>query len=204
MKTMTTNRHKEEDDLAHFSAMAPLWSNSEEDVAMAGKVLQRLGIRSGQSLLDVASGTGVIPAALRKLEIVPSRYLALDISEAMLEELRKSFPDAGTACADFEEPFSGGMLAQFVLIYNSIPHFTNLDMLFANAERNLQPGGTFMIAHSRTRQGLREHHARIGHTSEREPIPADAVLAALAAKYNFGQAEYSDGEFFCFSCRRNV
>ncbi|MEK3675220.1 MULTISPECIES: class I SAM-dependent methyltransferase [unclassified Paenibacillus] len=200
---MTTNPHKQE-DLAHFSAMAPIWSNSEEDVAMAGKVLQMLGIRSGQSLLDVASGTGVIPAALHKLEIDPSRYLALDISAAMLQELHKSFPDAGTACADFEEPFSGGTPFDYVLIYNSIPHFSNLDMLFANAGKNLQAGGIFMIAHSRTRQGLREHHARIGHTNEREPIPADAALAALAAKYNFGQAEYSDEVFFCFSCRRNV
>lgn len=200
---MTTNRHKEE-ELAHFSALAPVWSNSGEAVALAGKVLQMLGIRSGQSLLDVASGTGVIPAALRKLEIVPSRYLALDISNAMLEELHGSFPDAGTACADFEEEFSGETPFNYVLIYNSIPHFTNLDMLFANAERNLHDGGTFMIAHSRTRQGLREHHARIGHMSEREPIPADTELAALAVKYNLGQAEYSDEEFFCFSCRRNV
>jgi demethylmenaquinone methyltransferase/2-methoxy-6-polyprenyl-1,4-benzoquinol methylase len=204
---MTTNptnpaNPQKNEELARWGSLAPVWSNSEEAVALAGKVAGVLGIQSGQSLLDVASGTGVIPAALCKLQIHPSRYVALDISAAMLEELRKSFPEAGTACADFEVPFSCGTTFDHVLIYNSIPHFTRLDMLFANAQRNLHVGGTFMIAHSRTRQGLREHHARIGYTSEREPIPADEALAALAAKYAFDRVQYADEDFFYFLCRK--
>ncbi|WNS42465.1 class I SAM-dependent methyltransferase [Paenibacillus sp. MMS20-IR301] len=198
---MTANPHKDR-EAAHFDSLAKEWSNSDAEIALAATVAGLAGIREGQSLLDVASGTGVIPAALRSLNICLGRYLALDISPAMLEALRSSFPEAGTVCADFEEPFAGGAPFDYVLIYNSIPHFTNLEMLFANAQQNLQTGGLFLIAHSRTRQGLREHHARIGHKSTREPIPQDGELAALAAKYHFGQAEYRDEDLFCFSCRK--
>ncbi|MNC11508.1 hypothetical protein D3C75_592080 [compost metagenome] len=186
----------------HFNAVAAGWDNSGESVAIAQKVLQTLGFRSGQSLLDVASGTGVIRAALQQLGIQPGLYLAVDISGAMLEKLQKSFPEAQTLCADFEEPFTGAAGYDCVLIYNSIPHFSRLDMLFANAARCLNPGGTFMFAHSRTRQGLREHHGRIGHISDRPPIPANEELSLLADRCGFGQISCTDEEFFSFTCRK--
>ncbi|WP_342480784.1 methyltransferase domain-containing protein [Paenibacillus sp. FSL L8-0340] len=198
---MTTHSPKES-EIEHFNALAAGWNNSEEAVALAQKVLQALGIKAGQSLLDVASGTGVIPAALHKLGIRPSRYLALDISSAMLEALREGYPEAETQCVDFEDPFTCESGFDYVLIYNSIPHFVNLEMLFANAERSLNPGGTFMIAHSRTRQGLKEHHARIGYSSMREPIPPDQELIELAVQHGFDGITIEDEELYCFSCSR--
>lgn len=198
---MNVNPRKE-NSAEHFNSVAAEWSNSDEAVAIAQKVLRATGFRSGQSLLDVASGTGVIPAALQQLGIEPSRYLAVDISESMLERLHENFPQAQTICADFEEPFTAAAGYDCVLIYNSIPHFSRLDMLFANAARCLNPGGHFMIAHSRTRQGLREHHQRIGHISNRPPIPADEELFLLAGRSGFGQIACTDEEFFSFICRR--
>ncbi len=197
---MTMNDSKETQS-EQFNNLAPAWSNSDEAVRQAEKAVNVLGIQSGQSLLDVASGTGVILHALKQLQISPSHYLALDISSAMLEKLRTAFPETETACADFEQPFTCQQGFDYVLIYNSIPHFSDLDMLFTNAKRSLLPGGTFMIAHSRARQGLMEHHQHIGHISERAPIPADEELALLADKYGFDQVVTADDEFFYFSCR---
>lgn len=184
-----------------FNSLASDWSNSDEATRQAEKAVSVLGIQSGQSLLDVASGTGVILHALKQLQISPGHYLATDISSAMLEKLHTAFPEAETACADFEQPFTCQRGFDYVLIYNSIPHFSDLDMLFTNAKRSLLPGGTFMIAHSRTRQGLKEHHQRIGYISERAPIPADEELALLAGKYDFDQISFADEGFFCFTCR---
>ncbi|WP_232231596.1 class I SAM-dependent methyltransferase [Paenibacillus sp. HW567] len=192
---------RKEIEIERFNTLAPVWSNSDEAIGQAEKAVKALGMQSGQSLMDVASGSGVMLHALKKLHIAPSRYLAMDISLAMLEELRRSFPEAETICADFESPLAYHPGFDYVLIYNSIPHFSDLDMLFANAKRSLLPGGTFMIAHSRTRQGLKEHHQRIGHIRERPPIPADEELADLAAKYAFDPVVTADDEFFCFSCR---
>ncbi|CQR58848.1 class I SAM-dependent methyltransferase [Paenibacillus riograndensis] len=185
-----------------FNSLASDWSNSDEAIRQAEKAVNVLGIQSGQSLLDVASGTGVILHALKQLQISPGHYLAMDISSAMLEKLHSAFPEAETACADFEQPFTCQRGFDYVLIYNSIPHFSDLDMLFTNAKRSLLPGGTFMIAHSRTRQGLKEHHQRIGYKSERAPIPADEELALLAENYDFDQISFADEEFFCFTCHR--
>ncbi|WP_155990324.1 hypothetical protein [Paenibacillus graminis] len=43
-----------------FNTLASGWSNSDEAIRQAEKAVNVLGIQSGQSLLDVASGTGVI------------------------------------------------------------------------------------------------------------------------------------------------
>lgn len=183
-----------------FDSLAADWSNSGLDIALAQKVVHMLGLESGNSLLDVASGTGVVPAALQSLDILPGRYLAVDISSAMLAVLRRNYPEAETRVADFEKPFDGVQPFDFVLLYNSIPHFTRLDMLFANAASCLKSGGTFMIAHSRTRQGLREHHTRIGYRPAHDPIPADSELVELAVRYGFQQIIIQDEELFRFSC----
>lgn len=106
-------------------------------------------------------------------------------------------------CADFEEKYEYGAKFDYILIYNSIPHFGDLDKVFLNAACNLKDGGIFMIAHSRTRQGLKDHHQRIGFKSTRVPIPDDMIFLNLAEKYNMGSTELQHEEFFYFSCQTN-
>ncbi|OMF85577.1 class I SAM-dependent methyltransferase [Paenibacillus sp. FSL R7-0273] len=190
----------EETAAGQFDSLAADWSNSDRDIALAQKVVRMLGLESGNSLLDVASGTGVVPAALQSLGILPARYMAVDISSAMLAVLHHNYPEAELRVVDFEKPFDGGQPFDYVLLYNSIPHFTKLDMLFANAASCLKSGGAFMIAHSRTRQGLKEHHARIGYLPAHDPIPADSRLEELAVRYGFQQIIIQDEEMFRFSC----
>ncbi len=199
---MSEHQPSKQADLARFNALAPVWDNGGEALAQAQRTLSFLGFRDGQSLLDVAAGSGVILAALHSLGLAPGRYLAVDISAPMLEALLRSFPEAESQCADFEQPFQTPAAFDHVLLYNSIPHFSDLAAVFANAQRNLLPGGSFMIAHSRTREGLREHHRRIGHNPQREPIPPDAELARLAAEHGFTAAISADEGFFRFACIR--
>ena len=65
----------------------------------------------------------------------------------------------------------------------SVPHFDNLQRVFLNAFKSLRAGGKFSISHSRTREGLKEHHRRIGYISEKEPIPTDETLYQLSKEY---------------------
>jgi ubiquinone/menaquinone biosynthesis C-methylase UbiE len=199
---MNADERKQE-DIAYFNQAAANWENSTDAVRVAGQLIRSLGIRNDHSILDVASGTGIIRLTLADLQIMPRRYAAVDISSSMLDELKRNFSDAETYCADFEEEFELGSSFDYVIIFNSVPHFRNLDNVFRNAFRNLNPAGKFVIAHPRTREGLREHHKRIGYKSEREPIPADEALQALAANYDFVEIEIREDEYFHFSCRKD-
>ncbi|MCY6356353.1 class I SAM-dependent DNA methyltransferase [Clostridium sp. ZS2-4] len=176
-------------------------SISEERLTLVKKVVALLGISEGNSVLDAACGTGILYCALKDIHL--KDYLAVDISEKMLEELNKVFPEAKTKCLDFDKKITLDDKFDYVIIFNSIPHFENIDILFANTKKLLNTGGKFAIIHGRTRKGIKEHHKKIGYDLGREPIPTDVTLNKLSKEYDFNDVVIKDEDFFYFSCVSN-
>lgn len=185
----------------YFNNTYERWKEiSNEKDNIINKAVNALGISKGDSVLDVASGVGVLYTALKYKQL--SNYVALDISEKMLEELKTLYPEAKTICADFDKEVELEEKFDYIIIFNSIPHFANLDIVFSNANKHLKNGGTFAIVHTRTREGLKEHHKKIGFNLGREAIPNDDILDKLVKKYGFGESVIEDDDFFYFSCIR--
>lgn len=186
-----------------FNRAAKEWGSNipQKNYDIARQLVGRLQIPEGGAVLDVACGTGILFSILKDGNI--SRYTGIDIADKMVEEFLSVYPQAEVRCADFESelPLEGGY--DDVIIFNSIPHFNDLDRVFENAYKLLRPSGTFAIAHARTREGLREHHKKIGHVSgKKHPIPEDAELTGLCAKHGFEGVIIEDSEYFFFSCKR--
>lgn len=74
--------------------------------------------------------------------------------------------------------------------------------MFSNVLALLKVGGTFTIVHARTRQGLREHHKRIGYKLGREAIPTDLTLQQLCHINGFSNITIEDENYFYFSCSK--
>ncbi len=184
----------------YFNDTYEKWKEiSDEKASIIDKAINILGISEGHSVLDVASGTGVLYSVLKNMRL--SNYVALDISENMLKELQHLYPEAKTICDNFDKNMELSEKFDYVLIFNSIPHFENLNAVFSNAKKHLKIGGIFAIVHSKTRNELKEHHKRIGYNLGREAIPNDDTLNELAEKYEFREVIVSDDDFFCFSCK---
>lgn len=173
-------------------------SISEERLNLVKKIVALLGISEGDSVLDVACGTGILYWSLKDIHL--KNYLAVDISEKMLEELNKVFPKAKTKCLDFDKKVSLAEKFDYVIIFNSIPHFENMHTIFENAKKLLNTSGKFAIIHSRTREGIKKHHKKIGYNLGREPIPTDVILNELSREYSFDDVVIKNEEFFYFSC----
>lgn len=173
---------------------------SDEKNRIINAAIKKFGISEGDTLLDVASGTGVLYAVLKHMRL--SNYVALDISENMLRELKSSYPEVKTVCGDFDKKIMLEDQFDYIIIFNSIPHFENLDIVFSNAIRHLKVGGLFSIVHSKTRDGLNQHHKSIGYDLGRDAIPNDAALYELAERYEFKDCIIDDEIFFYFSCKK--
>jgi cyclopropane fatty-acyl-phospholipid synthase-like methyltransferase len=136
----------------YFNNTYERWKEiSNEKDNIINKTVNALGISKGDSVLDVASGVGVLYAVLK---------------------------------------------------YKQLSNYVALDIVFSNAKKHLKNEGTFAIVHARTREGLKEHHKKVGFNLGREVIPSDDILDKLVKKYDFKESIIEDDDFFYFSCIR--
>ena len=113
-------------------------------------LIDRLGPRPGQTLLDVAGGTGDI--ALRFLERAgaSSRAVVCDINEAMLRRGRDRAIDRGRVAGiewiagDAERLPVASMSVDACTVAFGLRNVTQLPVALAEARRVLKPGGRFL------------------------------------------------------------
>ena len=186
-----------------FNEMAKDWNKNIPTInyEIASSIIEIFQIGSECSVLDVACGTGILYSILKDRNL--SRYVGIDISQNMLEGFLYNYPYTDVRQADFESKVLLEKPFDYIILFNSIPHFNDLNAVFENAYNNLSIGGTFIIAHSKTRQGLKEHHERIGHVPDKiDPIPSDELLLDCSKRYGFSDFNIIDEDYFCFSVSR--
>ena len=140
---------------AFFDELAEGWDEHliiEED--KIERILDDVGIREGDDVLDVACGTGVLFPFYEKRRV--KSITGIDISPRMAEIARgkeKAEVITGDATAyPFEKKFDR------ILIYNAFPHIKDRERFFVHMDEILKEGGTFTIAHSMGREALLKHH----------------------------------------------
>jgi demethylmenaquinone methyltransferase/2-methoxy-6-polyprenyl-1,4-benzoquinol methylase len=108
--------------------------------------LHRAGLRPGQKLLDVASGTGLVVSAALQLGVPAEDITGLDPSAGMLEENRKRHPEPVTLVQGLGEkmPLPDGTFDVITMGY-ALRHVEDLRALFSEFRRVLKPGGRVLI-----------------------------------------------------------
>ena len=106
-------------------------------------------LREGQSVLDIAGGTGDLARAFAKKVGVKGTVVHTDINEAMLRQGRDRLLDEGmvlpTLICDGEAlPFAGGGF-DLVSVAFGLRNMTHKDKALAEMNRVLKPGGRLMV-----------------------------------------------------------
>ncbi len=142
-----------------FDELAPMWdAHMIIDDEIVATIMNNAGVREGASVLDVASGTGVlIPYYLAR---GVSSITAIDLSPRMTEIAEAKFadmPDVKVLCGDVETfyPDEG---FDSIVVYNAFPHFPDPDRLIRHLTGLLKPGGFLTIAHGMSRDAVNAHH----------------------------------------------
>jgi ubiquinone/menaquinone biosynthesis C-methylase UbiE len=186
-----------------FNEVANEWNKNipEKNYKIAINMIEKFEIKEKSSVLDVACGTGILFSILKEKNL--HKYVGIDISENMVKEFLKEHSKADVRVDDFQRKLLLEHSFDYIIIFNSIPHFDDLDLVFENAYNNLNDNGTFIIAHCKTREELKTHHRNIGYISnKKEPIPIDSSLLFFSKKYEFTEINIEDEDYFCFSCKK--
>ncbi|GAB6853991.1 bifunctional demethylmenaquinone methyltransferase/2-methoxy-6-polyprenyl-1,4-benzoquinol methylase UbiE [Asaia astilbis] len=107
-------------------------------------MLQRLGLRSGHDVLDIATGTGLVA---REAAAIAGRahVIGLDMSLGMLAECRKNVPGIALIQADAQNlPFADAQFDVLSMGY-ALRHVADLNAAFASWRTVLKPGGSVLI-----------------------------------------------------------
>jgi SAM-dependent methyltransferase len=96
-------------------------------------------------VLDVGSGTGILVPIIRKYN--PSRICACDLSENMLGQLNKNYPEVVTFRADIKDLNLPDSTVDVVFINACYPNIADKEGAFKNIARMMKIDGRMVISH---------------------------------------------------------
>lgn len=106
--------------------------------------LERLGLRAGMRVLDVATGTGLMARAAVSILRDPAAVVGLDPSIGMLGQARRHLTGPLVQGRVEELPFPTGHFDILTIGY-ALRHAADLDAAFAECRRVLKPGGRLLV-----------------------------------------------------------
>jgi demethylmenaquinone methyltransferase / 2-methoxy-6-polyprenyl-1,4-benzoquinol methylase len=133
-----------------FNDTAPYYDTFNRLVSLGSggwyrrRCLIRAGLKPGQSVLDVAIGTGLIAYSAQELVGREGTVIGLDLSEAMLAEARRKVDIPLVQGMADSLPFADASIDFLVMGY-AIRHISDLEACFREFRRVLKLGGTLLL-----------------------------------------------------------
>lgn len=144
-----------------FDHLSESWDANEVDRSIIiRQILDAIGLKEGDRVLDVACGTGVMFPYYKERNV--GSLTAIDMSPAMIRHAKEKFPDVPIICGDAES-FTYNQEFDQILIYNAFPHFPNPETLLATLRKALSEHGRITVAHGMSRTMINHHHAGAMH-----------------------------------------
>ena len=187
----------------YFDSLAPSWDAMDciRDERISA-LLRRVDIKVGDSVLDLACGTGRISGLLHDMS--QADILGVDIAPKMISIAKEKYSGkdwASFEVADFlpmttEKPFD------VIVIYNAYPHFLKRGELQEALCRNLKAHGKFAIVHSLSREQLSEHHNHLDPKITRALLPVEEEAAFYEDCFSTVIAEEGDDFYLIVGQKR--
>ena len=145
-------------------------------------------IAPGDTVLDVGTGTGILIPLIWKY--APARIYACDLSEAMLEQLRKNHPRVTAFLSDVRDLTlpDGGL--DVVFINACYPNIVDKQGAFDNIARMTAPGARLVISHPMGRAFIDRLKKSISFPLD--DFPGRPAAEKILAAFGFGLREFVD------------
>ena len=189
----------------YFNEKAESWDSyaSEKNRSKLEKMIKRLDLNPGTTVLDVGTGTGVfLPYLIGKVGI-NGQVIAIDIAEKMLLQARnKGFSGKiSFLCANIEYIPLKAETCDAVVCYSSFPHFQDKLKALTETSRVLKKSGSIFICHTSGRNEINRIHMNVP-LLHHDRLPNSTDMTQLLKTAGFTGIKVEDEEESYLACGR--
>lgn len=182
-----------------FNKYAEKWDNNMVcDNKKVETIFNHANIKENIDVLDVGCGTGVLFDYYLKKKVKSVK--AIDISEEMIKIAKNKYINSNIniECIDAYKFNTGKYDA--IMMYDCFPHFDNQELIIKHLSTLLNKDGYLTVAHSMSREKLKEHHKNIKNISL-DPIH-EIELEKIMNKYGTVTSIISNKDMFLLTMKK--
>jgi ubiquinone/menaquinone biosynthesis C-methylase UbiE len=180
----------------YFDQLAPTWDKelTGERLNCLSNIVKELGIESGNYVLDIGSGTGVLLPFLVAELGDEGKIVALDFSAEMLCQAKaKNFqPIVGFAQADVLAIPLADSSVDLAMCNSAFPHFNDKVKALREIARVLRDNGRLVICHTMSRKMINQLHQSIGGAVANDLLPDEFQLKRLIKQAGLKITHFED------------
>ncbi len=181
----------------YFNSRATDWDekSTEQDKSRLEAMAARLDIKTGASVLDVGTGTGVfIPYLLNKIGREGS-IVCLDYAEEMLKiAYAKGFQgNISYICEDIENIRLPEKSFDAVVCYSVFPHFNDKQKALRKISHLLKGNRKIFICHTSSRQAINDIHRTLPEVCN-HLLPRNEEMRRMLMGAGFKDISIADGK----------
>ena len=181
----------------YFDQLAPTWDKelTPDRLKCLREIVQELGVKPGDHVLDIGSGTGVlVPFLIAELG-TEGKIVAVDFSMEMLVQAQaKDFPRiVGFAQADVLAIPMADDSVDLAMCNSALPHFSDKEKALKEIARVLRTNGRLVICHTMNREMLNRLHQSIGGAVANDLLPDEFHLRRLIKQAGLRITQFEDG-----------
>ncbi|MFH1283454.1 MAG: class I SAM-dependent methyltransferase [bacterium] len=199
------------DKKCFFNSQANIWDKTywynEEKLNRVKSLIKRFKLKPGMTVLDLATGTGVLLPLIQNDIGHDGKLFALDYSYEMLKAGKNKGLQGQIhfLLADVNKIPIKKCLFDRIICFSAFPHFHNKISIIRNCLSIQKPGGLFFIAHITNSEKLNKMHKISHSTVKNDYMPSKkqfAVLLRKAGIIKFNIVENKD--IYCIEIPKSV
>lgn len=189
----------------YFNKAANTWDEMFYTPSLSSfleNLVPQLGIDTGQTVLDMGTGTGVLIPYLIQAVGPSGSITAIDYSEKMVQICKSKhshLKNVSITVGNIEEDGFPAESFDVVTCFGVFPHLENKQKALQNINNLLKPGGKLVITHALGSEELNAHHKKVSKQVAHAMLPKKAEMTKLLEQTGFTRISIKD-EPGCYLC----